>query len=90
MYREQEQENLAPVVEKSRQRLKAALLSIDQAQTALEVGYAAAYAIGFSDALHVEKQLCLSAVARYRDDVKSRCTRRLQALDGLPTTRRPQ
>lgn len=81
---EQEPESSSNGVEKSRQRLKEALASIETAKTALEVGYAAAYAIGFSDALQVEKQLSLSGVALYRDVVQTRCKRRLEALDGLP------
>ncbi|MHC8403357.1 hypothetical protein ACYZTX_28980 [Pseudomonas sp. MDT1-17] len=77
-----------PSGEISRQRLDAALGSIEVAKTALEVGYAAAYAVGFSDALHVEKQICHDGVRRYREDVHTRCTRRLAALETLPSAKR--
>jgi hypothetical protein len=78
-----EQDSSSSGVEKSRERLREALTSIETAKTALEVGYAAAYAIGFSDALQVEKQLSLSGQALYREVVQTRCKRRLEALDGL-------
>lgn len=64
--------NLNPSPEKTQIRVNAALDMIDQADDALKVRFAVAYAIGYIDALHDERLISLDGAELYRQDAYAR------------------
>lgn len=58
--------------EKTRNRISAALAAIDEAPDPLKTRFAAAYAMGYVDALHDEQVISIDGAQLYREDIQER------------------
>ena len=68
------------VNERTQIRVNAAQDMIDQCEDVFKVRFAAAYAIGYIDALHDERLISLDGAELYRQDAYTRRQERLAAL----------
>lgn len=71
---------MSPSPEKTQIRVNVALDMIDQADDALKVRFAVAYAIGYIDALYDERLISLDGAELYRQDAYARRRGRLAVL----------